>query len=63
MEEKTKAASDRVKLFIKRERIRRDFLQTKPGETICLNSEKVDILLAWIRELETTVRMYKERKR
>ena len=40
-------------LFIKRERIRRALLKTKPGETICLNSEQVEILLKWLKELET----------
>lgn len=41
------------KLFIKRERVRRQLIRTKPGEMICLNFEQVDLLLKWIKELET----------
>ena len=49
MEELTSA---KQKLFIKRERVRRALIKTKPGETICLNFEQVDILLTWMKELE-----------
>ena len=38
--------------FIKRERIRRELIKTKPGETICLQDWQVEILLDWIKELE-----------
>ena len=41
------------KLFIKRERVRRELIHTRPGETICLNHEQTDLLLKWIKELET----------
>lgn len=40
------------RLFVKRERIRRELMRTKPGETICLQSEDVEILLVWLKELE-----------
>ena len=40
------------KLFIKRERIRRELMKIRPYETICLDGEKVEIILAWIKELE-----------
>ena len=38
--------------FIKRERLRRALIKTKPGETIGLHSEEVEMLLKWIKELE-----------
>ena len=38
--------------FIKRERLRRALIKTKPGETICLNYEQVQIILTWIKGLE-----------
>ena len=38
--------------FIKRERIRRELIHTKEGETICLNHEQTEIILTWIKELE-----------
>ena len=44
--------SYKQKIFIKRERIRRALIKTKPGETICLNYEQVDLLLKWMKELE-----------
>ena len=40
------------RLPIKRERIRRELMRTKPGETICLQDWQVDILLDWLKELE-----------
>ena len=40
------------RLFIKRERIRRELMKIKPFETICLDGEKIEIILAWIKELE-----------
>ena len=51
------------KLFIKRERIRRELIHTKPGETICLNFEQVTMLLKWLKELENTVKEQEERRR
>lgn len=42
---------------IKRERIRRELMKTKDGETICLQDWQVDILLEWIKELEERVRV------
>ena len=48
-------------LFIKRERVRRNMIRTKPGETICLQFEEVDLLLKWIKELETQVKELEER--
>lgn len=42
----------RQKQFIERERLRRRLIATKPGETICLQSEEVEMLLKWVKELE-----------
>ena len=43
--------------LIKRERIRRELMRTKPGETICLQDWQVEILVDWIKELEERVRV------
>lgn len=48
---------EKRRLFIKRERIRRELMKTKDGETICLQDWQADILLEWINELEKGVRM------
>ena len=40
------------RLFIMRERVRRNLIKTRPGETICLQFEEVSLLLKWIKELE-----------
>ena len=50
-----------TKLFIKRERVRRELIRTKPGETICLQYEQVDLLLKWLKELEETAKANEER--
>lgn len=52
MEEKAKVLGQKQKLFIQRERVRRNLIHTKPGETICLYYEEVELLLKWIKELE-----------
>ena len=52
---------EKQKLFIKRERVRRELIKTKPGETICLQYEQVELLLKWIKELEETVNEKDER--
>ena len=52
MEEKSRVISERTKLFIRRERLRRELLKTKPGETICLQYDEVEMLLKWVKELE-----------
>lgn len=49
-------------LFIKRERVRRNLIRTKPGETICLQFEEVDLLLKWIKELEEKSKLQDERR-
>ena len=46
--------------FIKRERIRRELIKTKQGETICLQDWQVEILLEWIKELEREVKAWKK---
>lgn len=51
-EEKAIVIGRETKIFIKRERIRRELMKIKPFETICLDGEKVETLLAWIKELE-----------
>lgn len=45
------------RLFIMRERLRRNLIRTQPGETICLQYEEVSMLLKWIKELEKGGRM------
>ena len=62
-EEKSQSINERQKLFIMRERLRRDMMRTKPGETICLNFEQVTMLLKWLKELENTVKEQEERRR
>ena len=52
MEPSVEVVSKARRLFVKRERIRRALMRTKPGETICLQSEDAEILLAWLKELE-----------
>ena len=52
MEPNVDVVSKARRLFVKRERIRRALMRTKPGETICLQSEDVETLLAWLKELE-----------
>lgn len=49
-----------TKKFIKRERVRRELMKTKAGETICLHDWQIDILLEWIRELEREVKAWKK---
>lgn len=55
-DEKAKILNERQKLFIKRERIRRELLKIKPHEGICLNGEQVAIVVEWIKELEGSKR-------
>lgn len=55
-EEKSEIMSERQKLFIKRERLRRELFHTRSGETICLNGEQATMLLEWLKELERKAR-------
>ena len=48
--------TEKTKLFIKRERIRRNLINTRTGETICLQDWEITILLEWIKELEREVK-------
>ena len=52
---------ERQKLFIYRERVRRELIHTKPGETICLQYEQVELLLKWIKTREETIKEKDER--
>lgn len=54
--------SERTKLFIKRERIRRNLMKTRTGETICLQDWEVEILLKWIKDLEDYKKTNEERR-
>ena len=60
-EEKSQIINERQRLFIRRERVRRELLKTEPGETICLSFEQVALLTRWIKELETENKTIKER--
>ena len=53
---------EKTKLFIKRERIRRNLINTRTGETICLQDWEIQIILDWIKELEREVKKDAERK-
>ena len=53
----------RQNLFIKRERVRRAMIKTRPGETICLQYEEVALLLKWIKELEESVKTQEGRNK
>ena len=59
--EPEEVVSERTKLFIRRERIRRELMRIKPHETICLQGETVETLLKWIHDLETENKTIKER--
>lgn len=50
--EKAEVINEKQRLFIRRERVRRELLKLNPGETICLNFEQVALLTRWIKELE-----------
>ena len=51
-EMKTEVISERKKTEIKRERIRRALMHTKPGETICLQYEEAQLILDWLKETQ-----------
>jgi len=61
MDAKAEVVSERTKLFIRRERVRRELIRTRPGETICLRYEQVEMLLKWMKELELRVKGLEER--
>lgn len=63
MEEKSRVIGEKQKLFIKRERVRRNLIRTRPGETICLQFEEVDLLLKWIKDLEKDQKTLEERNK
>lgn len=54
--DESRAVLMQQRLFINRERVRRELIHTRPGETICLNSEQTQLLLKWIKELETNIK-------
>ena len=60
-EEKSQIINERQRLFIRRERVRRELLKLNPGETICLNFEQVQLLVRWVKELENENKALKER--
>lgn len=54
---------ERKKVFINRERLRRRLMNTKAGETICLNSDETQMLVVWIASLENKKKLLEaERK-
>ena len=59
--EKSEVLNEKQRLFIRRERVRRELLKVEPGETICLNFEQVALLTRWIKELETMIKATEER--
>lgn len=60
-DEKAEVINEKQRLFIRRERVRRELLKVEPGETICLNFEQVALLTRWIKELETENKTITER--
>lgn len=60
-EEKQQIINERQRLFIRRERVRRELLKINPGETICLNFEQVQLLVRWVKELENENKALKGR--
>lgn len=60
-DEKSEVLNEKQRLFIRRERVRRELLKLNPGETICLNFEQVQLLVRWVKELENENKAYKER--
>lgn len=58
---KSEVINERQRLFIRRERVRRELLKLNPGETICLNFEQVQLLVRWVKELENENKALKER--
>ena len=60
-EEKQQIINERQRLFIRRERVRRELLKINPGETICLNFEQISLVLRWVKELENENKALKER--
>lgn len=59
MEAKVEVVSNARRRFIKRERIRREMCKAlekgRPGETITMPYEYVEVLTEWIKELERRV--------
>jgi len=53
---------EQTKLFIKRERIRRNLINTRFGETICLNWEETTTLVSWIKSLENRIKLIEANK-
>lgn len=62
MKPNVEVISDKQKTFIKRERIRRELMKTKPEETICLDGEQTEMLLSWIKELEERAGVHGRKK-
>lgn len=62
MKPNVEVVSDKQKTFIKRERIRRELMKTKPEETLCINGEQAETLLAWIKELEERAGVHVRKK-
>ena len=54
-EEKMEVVSNKKRLFIKRERIRRALMHVKPDVVFCVEKEDAELIMAWIKELERKV--------
>lgn len=54
-DEKMEVVSNKKKLFIKRERIRRTLMHVKPDVVFCVEKEDAELIMAWIKELERKV--------
>ena len=55
-EEKMEVISNKKRLFIKRERVRRALMHVKPDTVYCVDQEDAELILAWIKELEERVK-------
>ena len=56
-DEKMEVISNKKRLFIKRERIRRALMHVKPDVVYCIEQEDAQLLLDWLKELEKGVQM------
>lgn len=51
-DEKSEVVSNKQRLFIKRERVRRNLMHVKPDLVYVLEQEDAQLILDWIKDLE-----------
>lgn len=55
-DEKSEVVSNKQRLFIKRERVRRNLMHVKPDLVYVLEQEDAQLILEWLKELEGMVK-------